>query len=556
MSLNSDDAPTGPIAGTRTAPPGPPPAAGTSQRPAPAREAAAQLAKRNTLRDLVAVVLLLLAPLFPWNLYFGLGIPGSRAVLWAVVGVVTLLSLTAIAVSRARLDPAKLAKLRLSLNLPYVLVIVGFIVFDAIQSIEFGGQVHVPGGVGPGAWLGFAGALLSAQPVFVSPVIDESRYARGLRAARFIGYVSMFGAALSAGFNLCWRLRYALQGVEGSGEFGTQNIAVILTSVVYGAVALAAVLVASRWILRNTNGSRLATLALGASSVVAGIVVWTLPGGREIDAFHGIAQNTSTAGVGYEGYLAWAGAAALFAPLALFSSAQTRSDRELWRAAIRKGLALIIVWCLGSVLMRFTDLAVAVMLRYPFSRYDTMTLAVFALATGVLAWWLRAKLASGPLRSSLLVWLSGLVFTLAISRVVLGVLLAPRFDQVSVNPVYGNNLAQQIDSMFDVTLCGLAFCIFAAVIIAGRIRKPRRRIRRPGQRPTAGSPGPGRPAAPIPTRPGMAPPPSEASTTRFGAAGGRHEAPTSVLSGPSPRIFRPGESAPRPKIYRPPGNPS
>lgn len=554
MTLNSEDAPTGPIAGIRTAPPGPP-VAGAEQRPAPVPEAAGQLARRrNTIRDLVAVALLLLAPLLPWNVYFGLGVPDSSAVLWGAVGLVTLLSLTAIAASRAGRDPAKLAQLRLILNLPYLLLILGFIGFDAIQSIKFGGQVHVPGGVGPGAWLGFAGAVLSAQPVFARPVIDEDQYPRGLRAARFIGYVSMFGAALSAGFNLCWRLRYALQGVDGSAEFGTRNIAVILTAVVYGVVALAAVLVASRWILRNTNGSRLATLALGASSLVAGIVVWGLPVGREMDAFHGIAQNTSTAGVGYEGYLAWAGAAAMFAPLALFSSAQRRSDRELWRTAIRKGLALIIVWCLGSVLMRFTDLAVAVMLNYPYSRYDTVTLAVFDLTTGVLAWWLRAKLASGALRSSLLVWLSGLVFTLAISRVILGVLLAPRFEQVSVNPVYGNNLAQQIDSTFDVTLCGLALCIFAAVIVAGRIRKPRRRPRRPGQRPTAGPSGPGRLAAPIPTRPGMPSLPSEASTTQFGAARSGHEAPTSVLSGPSPRIFRPGE--PRPKIYRPPNNPS
>ena len=87
-----------------------------------------------------------------------------------------------------------------------------------------------------------------------------------------------------------------------------------MTAVVYGAVALVAVLVASRWLLRSGKAARLATVALGASALVAGIIVWILPVGRDIDAFHGIAQNTSTAGVGFEGYLAWAAAAAIFAP--------------------------------------------------------------------------------------------------------------------------------------------------------------------------------------------------------------------------------------------------
>ncbi|WP_246398711.1 hypothetical protein [Mycobacterium vicinigordonae] len=508
----------------------------------------------NGVRDLVALLLLLLAPLFPWNLYFGLGIPDSSAVLWGLLGGVTLLSMLALALGRGRVSANRP---RLLLNIPYLLLVVAFVVFDVWESIKFGGKVNVPGGVGPGGWLGFAGALLSAQPVFGRPVIDEEQYHRWLRLARIIGYASMFGASLSAGFNLCWRLRYALVGSDGSTSFGTRNIVVIMTAVVYGVVALAAVLVASRWVLRYANGSRLATLWLGGSTLLAGIIVWALPAGREIDAFHGIAQNTSTAGVGYEGYVAWAGAAAIFAPLALFSSRETRRDRETWRAAIRKGLALIIVWCLGSALMRVTDLAVAVLMNYPYSRYDISMLAVFDITTAVLAWWLRAKLASGALRSRLLVWLSGLVLALMISRVILGVLLAPRFAQASVGPVYGNDLAQQIDSTFDVTLCGLALCVLVAIIVAGRIRKPRRPRRRgPVQRPAPRASGPGRPRVPLPTRPSGPPPPSEARTTQFGAAG--YDAPTSVLSGQGhpPHPAQPGAAGPRPKIYRPPADPS
>lgn len=553
MSLNTDDTPTGPIVGARQASPGP---AGAG-RPGPGPQPPGSTAqRRNSLRDIAAVVLLLLAVVFPWNLYFGLGIPRSSLVWWGLLVLVTLLSLVSILVARGRSDGGSGARLRLILNIPYLVLIAGFVLYDVAESILQGGTTEVPGGVGPGGWLGAAGALLAAQPALIRPAIGEQHYERWLRGARLLGYISMFGASLSAGFNLCWRVRYALQNAGGSEAFGTRNTTVILSAVVYGVVALTAVLVASRWILRNTPASRFAVFALGVSSLLAGMLVWALPAGREIDAFHGIAQNTSTAGVGYEGYLAWTAAAALFVPLTLFSGPEVYRDREVWRNAIRKGLTLIVVWCFGSALMRITDLLVAVLLNYPTFPYNSLTLATFDVMTAALALWLRVRLASGALRSRLITALSGLVVTLTVSRVILGVVLAPRFEQGgSVSPVYGNNLAQQITSTFDVTLCGLALFILAAVIVAAQIRKPRRR-RRPAQRPVART----RPPVPIPTRPGAPPPPSEARTTRFGAAPTEHDAPTTVLSapGPAPRIFRSSETTGpvRPKIFRPPNNPS
>jgi hypothetical protein len=477
-----------------------------------------------------AGVLLVVALFLPWNLYFGVGIPGSRTELFAAVGLVTLLSLLSLA----------LTKLRTPLNIPYQLLVVAFVVFDVVQTIRSGGGVHVPGGIGPGAWLGIAGSLLAAQP------------GERFRSAQIIGYASMILASLSTAFHLCWRVRFALQGQSG---FGEQNIAVIATAVVYGAVALAAVLVASRSLLRSSEASRLATTALGASTLVAGILVWVLPVGRDIDAFHGIAQNTSTAGVGYEGYLAWAAGAAIFAPSALAGYRSTHAENP-WRAAARKALLLIAVWCLGSVLMRITDLAVAVMLNYPYSRYDTLTLAAFDLATGVLAIWLRVNLANASVSRRLTTSLCGLLGTLGISRVIVGVVLAPRFQEPPngggwANPVYGNDLAQQITSTFDVALCGLALSILVAAVISGRrgpiTRKPRAAHTRTAKPPT-----------PVP--------PSAAATTRIPTrpAG---EAATAVLSRPagSPRIFRGDDSATRqiqippvakPRIYRPPHDPS
>ncbi len=152
------------------------------------------------------------------------------------------------------------------------------------------------------------------------------------------------------------------------------------------------------------------------------------------------------------------------------------TEENAWRAAARNGLLLIIVWCLGSMLMRITDLAVAVSLNYPFSRYDSMVLAAFDLATAVLAIWLRINLGNDTVSARLISSLCGLVATLTISRVVVGVALAPRFEESpnapAPNPVYGNNLAQQITSTFDVALCALALCILAAAIITRSPRRP------------------------------------------------------------------------------------
>jgi hypothetical protein len=123
------------------------------------------------------------------------------------------------------------------------------------------------------------------------------------------------------------------------------------------------------------------------------------------------------------------------------------------------------------------------------------------------------------------------------------------------NPVYGNDLAQQITSTFDVTLSALALCILVAAIITGHFA--RRRLRRRAARKRAVPPGANAPTTRIPTG---APPPSAAATTHIQTG----ESPTTAipqLTG-SPRIFRGDDSATgqipvsKPKIYRPPQDPS
>ena len=383
-----------------------------------------------------------------------------------------------------------------------------------------------------------------------------------MKAARIIGYASILAAVASFGLNLYWRVRYALHGPSDSTAFGKQNIAVIATAVVYGLVALIAVVVASRWLLRGSKGSRLESVALGVSTLIAGVIVWVLPVGRDIDAFHGIAQNTTTAGVGFEGYLAWVAAAAIFAPRALSRQRHPSTNEEnAWRTAARNGLLLIAVWCLGSVVMRIDDLAVAVTLNYPFSRYDTLVLAAFDLVTAVLAIWLRINLVNATLSARLTSSLCGLVATLSVARVVVGVALAPRFaeppDAVAQNPVYGNDLAQQITSTFDVALSVLALCILRGGDHHRPVERPPAATPAAPRCPYAGCPGRrsptgGRGDDPYPGR--RRSPPSAAATTRI------QTGPPAPQPAPSPRIFRGDDSAtgqipmPKPQIYRPPND--
>ena len=547
VSQSSDDAPTGPIRSQE-----PQPRIIRSQTPetGPETHTADPTGRRNIRSDLTAIALLVIAVFLPWNLYFGVGIPDSKPILFAVLLVVTLLSVLAVAVA------GKSGRLRLWLNVPYLLLVLAFVGFDAFETVRFGGTVNVPGGVGPGAWVGVAGSLLSAQTAITGartgPVPEDDGHTGWRRSARIIGYASMLAAALSFGFNLYWRLRYALQSAGGAAGFGKQNIAVIATAVVYGVVAVVAVLAASRWLSRNAKAFRLATVALGGSTLIAGILVWSLPIGRDVDAFHGIAQNTSTAGVGFEGYLAWAAAAAIFAPGVLFGHRNTSATEEnAWRVAARNGLLLIAVWCVGSMAMRITDLIVSVMLDYPFSRYDSLVLACFDLATAVLAIWLRARLAEHARSARLISSVCGLVATLTVARVIVGVALAPRFaespNSPALHPVYGNDLAQQITSVFDVTLCGLGLSIFAAAIVTGHLTG--RRLARRAARRRAAEANAAAPTTRIPV--GQAAAPSAAETTRIRTG--------PAQSGPSPRIFRGDDSATRqipvsgkPQIFRPP----
>lgn len=435
----------------------------------------AQTRRCNVVRDGCAAVLLLAAVALPWNLYFGIGVPGSSGAVSAVVITSVVLSLGSLVATYAGHD-----RLRLLFSTPAVLVVAAFVVFAVVQMVRYGGTAVASPGVGPGAWSGVAGALLAAQPIFTGAAADAERFAAWLRAARVVGLASMILGALSVGFTLYWRTRHAWPPAGDSTHNG-ENVAVIATAVVYGVAALAPIIVGCIWMRQRTAAARLATITVGVCSLAGGILIWVSQIGREIDAFHGIAQLTSTSGVGFEGYVAWAAGAAILAPLTLYSVLvdDTRTAAA-WKHAASKALLLVAIWCAASAAMRFTDVVDALALHLQHRFYDSAGLIGVDLATGAVAVWLGTRFGAVATPSRSVQAGCAMLLALSVTRVVAGVMLAPRKTGAAAavardNPVYGNALAQQITSTFDVVVCGLAVMILMVAVLSGWRRAHRGR---------------------------------------------------------------------------------
>jgi hypothetical protein len=422
--------------------------------------------RANRVRDGIAVVLLVLALLLPWNLVFGLGVPDGDAALWTLVVVVTLLAIAAALVPHlGPVDVSRTGVIRLLLTVPYLLVAVGFVGYHLAQTVSDGGSGRVPPGVGPGLIFGLAGALLAAQPPITSTTVEGNRFRRWYAVARLLGAVSVALATLAVGWNLYWRLRYLF---VTDAPFGGHDVAVIVTALLYGAVALTAVVVASRWLLERSAAARLATTALGGSAALAATVVWVLPVGRDIDAFHGIAQNTSTAAVGYEGYLFWAAAAAIVAPTTLYAVFQIKPPTlGAYRSAAQKCLTLIAFWAFAAAVCRVADYLIAVSLDLTRAAYDTVAMTVFDVITGLIAGWLHRRLGRGATTASVISAFSAALTAFTVANLAIGVALAPRYAEPSPDAVYGNNLAQQITSTFDVAVCLLSLTVLIAMLFTG-----------------------------------------------------------------------------------------
>ena len=425
------------------------------------------------MRDGVAIALLVVALLLPWNLDFGLGVPGSNGLLFGLVAVVTLLALAAalaphvgpFRLTAPQPDVRRTSRIRLLLSVSYPIVALGFVGYHLVQTVRDGGTGLVPPGVGPGLIVGIGGAMLAAQPPITSITIEDNGFRRWYAVARLLGAVSIALATLSVAFNLYWRLRYLF---VTNVDIGGQDVAVIITTLLYGAEAMIALVIASRWLIEKSAAARLATTALGASGALAASLVWVFPVGRDIDAFHGIAQNTSTAAVGYEGYLFWAAAAAIVAPTTLYAVFLIKPPTlGAYRSAAQKCLTLIAFWAFAAAALRVVDYLIALSLDLPRALFDSAAMTAFNVITGLIAWWLQRQLGKGAASPTVIAAFSGVLFVFTVANLAIGVALAPRYAGPPPDAIYGNNLAQQITSTFDVVMCALSLAVLVAMLFTG-----------------------------------------------------------------------------------------
>lgn len=495
--------------------------------------------RANRVRDGLAVALMMLALLLPWNLQFGLGVPGSRGALFAVLAVVTLLAVGAAVLPHVRppTEIRRVCRVRLLLAGPYVLLAIAFVGYHLAQTVQHGGTGAVPPGVGPGLLLGVAGALLAAQPPITSITIEDNAFRRWYAVARVIGFLSIALATLSVAFNLYWRLRYLF---VTDGTFGGRDVGVVLTTALYGAEALIALVIASRWLTEKTAAARLATTAVGSAGAVAATLTWIAGVGRDIDAFHGIAQNTSTAAIGYEGYLAWAAVAGIVAPTTLYAVFLIKPPTiGAYRGAAQKCLTLIAFWAFASATLRVVDYLVALSLDLPRALYDSVAMTVFNLVTAVIALWLHRNLTNSTVAAAF----GGVLFVFSVANVAIGVALAPRYAGPAPDAIYGNNLAQQITSTFDVTISVLSLIVLAVMLFTGPLAgylhsrsvsvKPRTAAPTPAEPPTVIQSVPQAPTVPRIVR--------------------RREDPTTVWEAPPTTVLENPTTALR--IQRRPSNP-
>lgn len=435
-----------------------------------------RLQRLNGLRDAVAAVLVTLAVLLPWNIDSGITITGTPGWFVGLLAVAVLASLAALGITHVGRSGSGVDRLRFAMNIPLLALGLAFLIYAVVQAVRSGGTAAVPPGVGPGVWLAVGGALLAAAPVITATVGADRT---GLKACRIIGIVALVAAVAAVAFNLYWRTRFVLPEI-GNAETGTQNLVVTVAAVLYAVVALLPVIITCRWLMSVQREARLATVLLGGSALVAGVLVWLLPVGRDLDAFHGIAQNTSTAGVGFEGYLAWVAGAGVIGTVTVLA-ALDRNSVGVWRTAARKCLALIAVWCGGSAVLRIVDLMMSSVLDLPAPPYNATALMAFDLVTAVVAGWLLLN-SSGRAAPRVLLTLGyGVLFVLTVCRVIVGVALVPRVPPLNpddITPVYGNTLDQQITSTFDVALCVLG----AALVVLAYVTSTRKPATRPSVR--------------------------------------------------------------------------
>jgi len=320
-------------------------------------------------RDGFAVLALLISLFMPWNSEFGL-VSGGSAGLIIIVVLITLISLASVALPYlARLGmlgtnwrTLPMQMVRLCLNAPYLLMVLGFFGYDIVRGFSmYGnwGQEVVPG-LGMAALFGVAGALLAAQPRTA-----ETRPGAGtgwLTAVKLFMFAAVALTVLSTVSSIVFQL-------TGSGGFGTAP-EFLLYLLAWMFLAMAPVITTAAGLVRNYAPWRRTLVVLLPSMLTAAFFL----------SFGDVASSESFHGFPYYALVLWAAAgAAAAAPVAETETLQWHQGYT-WLAALRNGLMLIAIWSLVWIAVAIVS---AIILTGEAG--EEIAFAVFSVFVGVLA---------------------------------------------------------------------------------------------------------------------------------------------------------------------------
>lgn len=238
------------------------------------------------VRDGSAALLLLVSLALPWSYSFTWDFESDSPLVNAAgrveVLLITLLSVLSISVGYLakfgvfgqQVRATTVALVRGLLGLPYLLLVLLYVVFDAVKLGDFGG------GLGPAAVVGFSGALLAATPrrsEILSAEFSPSAARHGF--AFVVGYF-VLGAVLT----LLGTVLSLIQVIGNADALGTNGFIVLLQtlSMLSGA---AVPLLFTGLVLRRSEISRRVLFGF-AIAAVAGSIVSSLAGQGLLETLH------------------------------------------------------------------------------------------------------------------------------------------------------------------------------------------------------------------------------------------------------------------------------
>jgi len=200
-------------------------------------------------------------------------------------------------------------------------------------------------------------------------------------------------------------------------------------------------------------------------------------------------------------------------------------------------MTLIAFWAFAAAGLRAVDYLIALSLDLPRALYDSVAMTAFNVVTGLIARWLQRQLGTGEATPSVIAAFSGVLFVFTVANLAIGVVLAPRYAEARPDAIYGNNLAQQITSTFDVVVCALSLAVLVAMLFTGPLAGylVRRREAKVASPPSA-PPAPPSPEPETAAAPTLASPPQPSEVPRIVRL---KEDSTTVLDAPQTlRILR------------------